>query len=176
MEERKLKAVDAKAVDTITEKPVLIHVDIQPANRLHKWLQNRKIMPSQRTFILKPLTLGTLLRVSKVLLKIDTHTFNSETFLDSSYKLMAQHSRRVAHILALAVTNSRAHPDKSLIRFFLYNLKPDELMALLTLVLQAMRINSFMNGLILARGLNLIAAQKKESESPETFGSLSEAS
>lgn len=175
MEAKKLKAVDAAAVDMITEKPVLIHIDILPKNAVHKWLQARKMLPAQRTFTLKPLTLGTLLRISKVLLKIDTGAFNQDAFLDSSYKLMAQHSRRVAHILALAVTNSKALPDKSLIAFFLYNLKPDELLALLTMVLQAMRINSFMNGLILARGLNLIAASK-ENEPKETFGNLSAAS
>ncbi|HEV7333240.1 MAG TPA: hypothetical protein VGN63_19550 [Flavisolibacter sp.] len=150
------------AADSLLHEGVTITVDVKPVDKIESALQRIGWMPKKRSFTIKPLVLGSLVRISKLMLSIDKDAINKDSIQDrfklfnTNYELMEKHSRQIAEVIAVAVTNTKAAPSRETVEFFLYNLTPQDLMRVLTIVLQQIDVESFTASIISMRGLSVI--------------------
>lgn len=151
--------------DTTLEAPQVITVDVNPVNKLHAYLQKWGIAKKKRAFTLKPIYLGTLVKISKILLSIDIKLPGDQEnnkagkLLDANYHAITEHSESMATIIALAIQNDKRPVSKRLVQFILNNFSSKEVLAVLSLVLHQMDLTSFMSSIISVRGLNVLESQ-----------------
>lgn len=145
-----------EAASTILDQAVTFDIDILAINKGHAYLQKKGLLKTKKKFILRPLTLGTLTQISKRMLEIDLESFKGGQLLEANYKILSQHGRTVAEIVALAVANRKAGAPRGLVDFLLHNLTPKELLTVLNLVHQQMDLRNFMSSIISMRGLNVL--------------------
>lgn len=129
----------------------------------------------ERKFIIKPLYLGTLARISKKLLEMSPTSFDTSRLelgaLDAAIKGMSLNMNHFVYILAAAVHNQESEPPKSLQKFFMENLTPSEARTLLGLVISMLGVTDFLASMASMNALSLVGAI------PNTIhGPLSEAS
>jgi hypothetical protein len=163
--------------DVATQKPIEMDVDIQPVNIVHRYLQRWKVMPTKRTFTIRPITYGNLIRISNLLLSIDMKVFDMKNLLDSNYNAITKHAESVAKVVAIAIHNNRDEPPASVTRFVLFNFTSQEMMSTLNIVLQQMNVTGFMYSIISIRGLNVLEsgtanASSVSEVSPLTAGEI----
>jgi hypothetical protein len=148
--------------DTITDKAITITVDIIKP----KWWHRKK----QKVFKITPLTLGSLIKISKSLIDIDLKLFDQSNLLESNYNLIEKHAGKMAYIIGVAVVNNKADPSKSLIEFFLNNLTAAELLKITSIVLQQMQIADFMHTIISIKGTNVLQQKSVSATSANESG------
>ena len=144
--------------DTVTNQPITITVDVKDRSRLDVLLRRNKI----RVFEVSQITLGNLIRISKLLREIDVNEFKSitkETILDSNYSLMERHGHCLAKIVATALHNRKNGAPVELIEFIEANFTASELLNVLSVVLKQMDVASFMSTIISIRGLSILENQ-----------------
>jgi hypothetical protein len=153
-----------KVADTVLEKPVVIEVDVAGTwyKKAHK-----------ATFELRPITLGSLIKISKLLLSIDDK-INSQDWLNSSYAAMEKHGNTIAKIIAIAIHNRKSDPPASLVNLVLHNFTSKELLSTLAIVLKQMGVSTFISSIVSMKGLNiLVETSPKEQGSQIASGALS---
>jgi hypothetical protein len=170
MSEINEEAILAGVADTATDRPIEISIDIFPSNRLHAFLQAKGISPKVKKYNIRPITLGNLIRISKLLLGIDMTIFNRSSIMESNYQLIDKHTRQLAEIVAIAIHNSRHAPSESLINMVVDNFTCKELLGTIHIILKQMDISNFMSSIISVRGLNVLDRTKAEEVSPEDQG------
>lgn len=153
--------------DTLLQEVVKLEIDVKPTGQFHAWLQAKGLAPKKRVFEMRPAVLGTLHRISKLLLSVDLN-IDKEAMLESNYRLMEQHGETIALVCATALSNTKVPPSSRLVDFLLYNLTSKELLSLLSIVLKQMDISSFMISITSMRGLSVL--ERKE-VSPSVQGS-----
>lgn len=152
----------AAVSDATTDSTINIVVDINPQNNIEKWLQHWGILPCKKGFEIKPICLGTLFKISKILLSIelkmpDLKGENANgNLLDANYQAIVKHSGSMAEIVALAIQNDKHRVSKKLVTFILNNFTAKEMLGVLSLVLKQMDLTSFMSSIISIRGLNVL--------------------
>lgn len=152
--------------DATLEQPVTITVDVIPQYWLEQKLQQWGLLPKKRVFTLRPIYLGTLIKISKILLSLDlklpeTDAGNSGgKLLEANYQAIEKHGESLAIIVAYAIRNTNRRVDRRLVRFILQNFTSKELMGVLSLVLKQMNLTSFMTSIISVRGLNVLESPK----------------
>lgn len=156
----------AQVADSTLEEPLRITVDVRPQSFLHQKMQQWRWKPKKKEFLLYPICLGNLIRISKLLLSIkldmpDTKDPENSagSLMDVNYKAMSEHSYTLAEIVALALQNNKQAASPVLIRFILQNFTSKEMMGVLTLVIKQMDLANFMSSIISVRGLNVLASQ-----------------
>ncbi|MBC7948653.1 MAG: hypothetical protein H7Y42_12270 [Chitinophagaceae bacterium] len=161
--------------DAINQKSIKFEIDILTRNRFHAFLQKRGWAPTKRSYEIRPIVLGNLLRISKLLLTIDPAEFSGGNFISTSHLLIANHTDTLAKIVAIGVQNSRNEPSEELVSTIRDNLTSGELIGLLNGVMKQMDLNSFIGSIILIKGLNVLESAEKKNEpkevSPLTQGS-----
>lgn len=164
--------------DATVQEPVSIEVDIKPTHFVHGKLQSWGILPKKRSFTLNPITMGSLVRISKLLLDIDLNVYDTKNIFESNYKSIIQHSQPLAEIVAIAIKNSKRKPSKASIDFIINNFTSKELLMVISIVLRQMDLTSFMSSIISVKGMNIMesrianAGPAGEAEvSPSTQGS-----
>lgn len=158
-------------VDAALQEPKVLKVDINPVNKVHGWLQKWNILPKKKTFVLHPIFLGSLTRISKLLLSIELKIpvngqGDARELLQANYESIVQHTDKLATIVAIAIHNKKSSPPASLVRFITWNFTSQEMLAVVTLVLQQMDLVSFMKSIISIRGLNVLAIPENANASP----------
>ena len=143
-----------QSADAILEKPVIISVDDPATTWPEKLLVKLRLRKEKRVFHVKPLVLGSLVRISKILLSIDKSKLtkealeNKQELFNINFELMQRHSLQMAEVVAIAVTNEKKEPSKDLVNFFLYKLTAKELMAVFTVIMQQMNVQDFISSII----------------------------
>jgi hypothetical protein len=170
MSEINEESILAGVADTATDRPIEINVEILPANRVYAFLQAKGLYPKVKKFIIRPITLGNLIRISKLLLGIDMTIFDRSAILESNYLLIERHTRQLAQIVAIAIHNSRQEPPESLVNLVVDNFSSKELLGTIHIVLKQMDISNFMSSIISVRGLNVLDRTKAEEMSPVDQG------
>src|SRR4051812_45965492 len=92
----------AEVADTVVAKAVEFEITIRPRNWLHKWLQEKNLKPTKKLFSIRPIVLGSLLRISKLLLTVDTKNLQKIN-LDVLHKMVEAHVEVCIEVLAVAV-------------------------------------------------------------------------
>jgi hypothetical protein len=167
----------SKAADATVQEPVVIEVDINPQGFLHRLLQKWKWLPRKRKFVIEPIKMGSLIRISKLMLSIDMSVFDMRNLLESNYKAIDKHASTMARIVAVAIQNNKHQPSEKLVEFVLNNFTSHELRMVASMVLKQMDVTSFMSSIISIKGTNVLEMQAatapgaKENEvSPLTQG------
>jgi hypothetical protein len=151
--------------ETTLDKPDTIEVDVNPVSRFHALMQRWGIAKKKRVFVLKPIYLGTLIRISKLILSVDLHIpHNGEgqttrEMLEANYHSIIKHGETLAEIVALAIQNSKEEAKPELVQFILHNFTSSELVNVLILVLKRMNLSNFMTSIISVRGMNVLGSQ-----------------
>jgi len=162
MNQQTTQQIKAREAETILQKPVILTIDTPAKNWYERLLVKLKIRQEKRVFEIKPLVLGSLIRVSERLLSIDKEMLTKERledkqhFLTLNFELMQRHCKQVAEIVAITVTNEKKEPPKSLVNFFLYQLTSKELMQVFSVVVQQMNVSDFIGCIISIIGTNIM--------------------
>ena len=153
------------AIDSILEKGVDFTITIQNKGILNKL----NLIPTERKFVIYPIKMGTLLKISKILLDLDTDELvgamkNEDkeiNLLDLGAKNIIENKDKLIKMIAYGIVNSEREPPKSLIRFLNENLTAKEGLKLMTLIVQQMDVNPFLASLVSIKGMNLLQTKKK---------------
>lgn len=145
-----------KATETLIDKPTEFTIDITPRNTVHRWLQRWGWRPTKRHFFLKGLTLSQYYEISGVILDLKVGNLLPEDVL----KLMRQ-SKKVAEVLAIAVSPSRVGATKELVDFFMHEIEQPEVQVLKDMVFEKMQTISFINTILSFKNLNLMERSPK---------------
>lgn len=162
-----------KITPALLEETVTLEVDIQPTSKIHEWLQNKKWVPSKRIFKIAPIKMGTLIKISGILCKMDIDILKSKDLLDDYYNVVAKEGRNISLVIALAVVNRKSNPSKRLVNFILRNFKAKDLVNTLQVVINQMDITSFINSMVLIGKMNLHKTSPAEQGSQIAPGELS---
>lgn len=175
MDTEKIKTLEAVS-DALTSTETTIEFTVAPQHKLQRWLQKKGWLPSKKKYQMRPITLGNLIRISRLLLTInpDVEQLKKGKFLDISYHAVMNHSETIVKICAIAIKNAKADPGAALQSELRHNLTAKELMTILMIVLQQMDISAFMQSIILIRGLNVLESGEKKNEPNEVSPTIQE--
>jgi len=159
------KQVKQDAIDSILEKGVDFTITIQNKSILNKL----HLAPTERKFVIYPIKMGALLKISKILLDLDTEelvgAMKSEgkevNILDLGAKNIIENKDKLVKMIAYGIVNSEKEPSKKLIKFLNDNLTAKEGLKLMTLVIQQMDVSPFLASLVSLKGMNLLASKKE---------------
>jgi len=155
-----------KVSDAVTQKAITFEIDVLPKNWLGRLLQRLKLMPKKRGFSINPLTLNQLQKISKILLPITLNDFTPDGVL----RLMIDHARDCAEIVAIAVLESRQHPTKKMVDTFFLNLAKDDMTIALNIVLRQMSVLNFISTIASIRSLNTLETKGVSAKSASESG------
>lgn len=126
----------------------------------------------RRTFVIYPIKLGTLLRISKLLLSMKTVSPDKQGLGDFAASAITDNTGIMVEIAALAIVNDNRKTPKSLIRYLDRNLSARELRTLIDIVMLQMDIVDFFGCMVSMKSLNLFGTMNQETA---TSGEQSEA-
>lgn len=141
-----------EVADVVTDKPVLLTISVRPKNRMHAFLQRIKLLPGERSFQLTQCSLGSLIRITKLLSSIN---MDFETAFTDFYKTAEQFGPTIVRVVAAAIHNRRSEPPGWLLHFVEENVSPSELADIFGVVLKQLRVEDFIKSIILVKGLTL---------------------
>ena len=159
------KLVKQEAIDSILEKGVDFTITIQNKSILNKL----HLAPTERKFVIYPIKMGALLKISKILLDLDTEELvgamknegKEVNILDLGAKNIVENKDKLVKMIAYGIVNSEKEPSKKLIKFLNDNLTAKEGLKLMTLVIQQMDVSPFLASLVSLKGMNLLASKKE---------------
>lgn len=156
-----------KVSNTITQEPVEITVNIDPTSWLHEKGQKLmpKLFPKQRIYKIYPAKIGTLLRISELVLTIDKSLFSSGNKVAVNMEAMNKHSKTLCKIIAYAIHNRKKQPPARLVNMVMEQFTAESIFRVVVVVLNSMNLDSFMTSIIFVRGLSLLEMN------PQTQGS-----
>ena len=158
------KEVKQDAIDSILEKGVDFTITVQNKSILNKL----HLAPTERKFVIYPIKMGTLLKISKILLDLDTEELlgvmknegKEVNILDLGAKNIIENKDKLVQMIAYGIMNCEKEPPKSLIKFLNENLTAKEGLRLMTLVVQQMDVSPFLASLASIKGMNLLQKKK----------------
>lgn len=151
--------------DATLAQPITITVDVFPQTKVQRLLQHWGIAPKKKGFVLHPICLGSLIKISKIILGIELKLPDSKgeytngNLLNANYEAIEKHGGSLAQIIAVAIQNNKHPVNEKMVRFILQNFTTKEMMGVLSLVLKQMDLTNFMSSIILVRGLNVLDSQ-----------------
>jgi hypothetical protein len=157
-------------IDSVLEKGVDFTIKVQKQNILHKL----HILPTERQFVIYPLNMGTVLKISKILFDLNTDELDEPlnnpdkdkdkqfNFLEAGVNQIIENKDKVIKIIAYGITNSKKEPSRQLVNFLDNNLNAKEGLKLVTLIVQQMNVSPFLASLVSLKGMNLMKMKKRE--------------
>lgn len=161
MEDNKKKVL-ADVADTLTDQPTILTVDILYPNRLQKFLMFLRLMNRYKTFELRAACLGTMIRVSKLMLNIDPECFREkDSFLRANWQVMQDSGRDLCRIIAIAVKNGKNLPTEKEVDFFVNNLTSQEVKGIINIILSKINVSDFMISIVSVTGMDILQKREK---------------
>ena len=160
------KVIRQDAIDSILEKGVDFEITTTNISIFHKL----HLKPIKRKFVIYPIKMGTLLKISEILLDLDTEELTDVmkngdkeiNLLDLGAKNIIENKDKLIMMIAYGITNSEKEPSKNLIKFLNENLTAREGLKLMTLVVQQMDVSPFLASLVSIKGMNLLETKKNQ--------------
>lgn len=162
-----------KIADTVLQTDITIDFDIRPVSRLHSLMQRVGVMPKKDKYVLKPITMGSLIKISKLLIEIDMNLFDMKNFLESSYQAIVKHGETAARVVAIAIHGRPGEVPEQLVESVLNNFTTKELQATMSVILGQMNVQDFMLSIISIKGMNVIQMSQQLQEEIIAPGQLS---
>ena len=170
---RTIPEIQKQAIDVILERGVEFTVTVAHPNILHRL----GIIPTEKHFTIRPLYLGALLRISRLVLEIDANVLKTAggNLHDIGVESIAKYKDTMVRIAALAIMNSDREPGRRLLRYLDRNLNVRDLLRILNLVVRQMDVKDFLACMVSMRSLNLLETGKAIQDTT-TSGGQQEAS
>jgi len=148
-----------QVADTFTGKTDTLTYKITPRNWLHKKLMEYGLQPKQKSYTLTHFKVGNMYRVSKALLKVPSGflLFGSDTHVKELHTLVADHLEDIAYVVAIAITNSKEEPPRSLIEEIKWQFDVDQLLAFCSYLSKRGDTKNFLNSIVSIRGLDVLS-------------------
>lgn len=156
--------------DTLTDKPVLITVDLKPQNRMHALGQRLRLLPRKKTFAVSQVTTGNLVRISKLLVDIGG---DWKELIEDPYRAISAYGPHLVRIVAVCLHNRKQEPPDSLYDLVEHNMTAAEISDVISVVLKQMNVKDFITSIILTRGLNVLEMSRILQGSQIAPGTLS---
>jgi hypothetical protein len=156
--------IQADAIKTILDNGVEFDVTVNNPCILHKI----GLLPKEKTFVIRPIRLGTLLNISRILSEMEsTEISDSIDLFQAGIAEIVKHKDKILTVVSLAILNCRETWFTKIRLFFLRrylndNLTAKELLQLLILVTNQMDVRDFLASTVLIKKLNLIETGKTE--------------
>lgn len=159
--------------DAITEESFSFDITLSPENELDRRLQRWKLRPEKRSFQISPLKIGSAMRISKLMLDVE---FKGAIDISSMTETIYGSGEKMAEVIAIAITNRKGRPSRSLVNLLKWNLTSSELKTLTSAVVKSINIESFLTTIILMKGVNVLelGETKPKEMSPSVPGNTSE--
>jgi hypothetical protein len=165
-----MKETLTEVANTLLEKSVTIEVDILNPGWFEKFLIKLKIIPAKRKLQIKPLSLGTIIKISNELLGVEINNVEEQNFLRACYTALQQNGHKLAVILAIALIGSKSDPPDKLIKFLSDNLTPAELFKIVSIIVSKMDVGNFYHSMVLISGVNLLTNTSPKAPDNKPFG------
>ena len=161
--------VKQDAIDSILEKGVDFTITVQNKSIFNKL----RLAPIKRTFVIYPINMGTMFKISEILLDLDTEELlgvmknngndkgKDVNILDLGAKNIIENKDKLIKMIAYGIVNSEKEPSKSLIRFLNENLTAKEGLKIMNLVIRQMDVSPFLVSLMSIKGMNLLQKIKE---------------
>lgn len=162
-----------KVSSTVTNKPVIVSVEIKPQSKFQSFMQRIGLLPKVRVFPITQLTYGTLNRISGLLAGMSGEL---DDLVRDSYKKLDAHGAHLCRIIAVVLHNKKSEVPESLYEFVEHNLTTAEMTDVLAVALKQMNVAGFINTIILVNGLNVLEMSRNQQGSSIAPGIQSEAS
>lgn len=152
----------SEAAENLFDKDVFtltVKVREQIAKRTLLDRLSGKELPTERVFVIKPATVGTMLRIaSKAVLLPETIFDGPEA--STILPLIHNHIEDLVYIVAAAIQNNKHEPDHELIEFIKNNFDAKDLFDVLGPTLKNIDMASFFNSIVLVKGTERILLPK----------------
>lgn len=175
-----------KTASAVLEEPVYLDVDITPKNRIHAWAQKNGWLPAKKEFKLRPLNLGTMVRISQLLMSIDISDFQKKesekggsvfedagSFLEANFKTLAASGETMARMIAAALHNNQSEVPEKLVKMVLQEFNSKELLSTVSIIVERMDVANFMSSIISIRRLNTLEVSPSDQGRSIASGDLS---
>jgi PDZ domain-containing secreted protein len=143
-------------VNAFFQEPVLVTITVNKIT----WLHLLHILPKKRKFIIKPIVLGTLLRISKEVYAItdpgDTSELKDINLVAKTLEIALSDTEHLINVLAFVITNSKKMPSQRLKNFLRENLDTNESFKLITVMVGQLNVMSFINSITLIKRVSLL--------------------
>jgi hypothetical protein len=163
MDKAKERKVEKAAIDAVLQEGIDFYITIDRPGLLRRLLRR-----TSHYFIIRPLFLGTLLRISRIMadMKLPEQIKRAD-WMDSGIDLMANETEHLLDIVSLAIHNREGTPDKKIKKLLRNNVTPVELLALVSYVINQMNVQDFMKSIISVKGMSLINDGGQIARQPE---------
>jgi hypothetical protein len=143
------------ALDAALESGVTFAVIVNAPGILHRL----GLKKTRREFHIKPLYLGSLVRISRKLLELEPVKFITDRgelgAMESAMTAMSTNMDGFVYILAAAIHNRESEPPRELQKFLRDNITPRDAARLLGLVLSMLGVSDFLACMASVNALNL---------------------
>ncbi|GAO43797.1 hypothetical protein [Flavihumibacter petaseus] len=169
-----------ETAQAILETPYKVDIRGMRGHPIFFWRQ----VPFVKTFELQPLSLGSLTRISELILDINPDYFAAgKAMQDLTYELALKHGRALATIVAVGFTNTKAKPREELVDMILEYVTPAQLADIFSVIVAKIDITGFITSIVSIRGTSIltrtnpadqgsqIASGEPSEESSSTSGS-----
>ena len=148
MEEKEILSAIA---DTFTDKPR--HEFEVPITNFTWW--DRILFRKKRKFTIYPCVVANSVRIAGRVVLLPDEIKQGDVGSDIN-KIIHEHSRDIIYIVACAIQNNRYEPEKWLIDFIANNFTNEQLYLPLYYSLDAVGMQSFLNTIVLAKGVTIL--------------------
>ena len=151
------KRVRKDVANAILQEGVDFHIDYNNPNILRR----KGLLPKSKKYVLKPLVMGTLIRISEIMVDMEfTEKVTNEKFTEQGIQMMAEHTEKLIEIIALAIKNTEDKPSWQLKRLIRKNATVTDLLSLITVVVSQMDVGNFMKSIISIKGVSLLEKEE----------------
>lgn len=164
-----------KTAEAMLDEPIKVTINTAATTRKQKLFKRIGLFKERREYFLRPLTIGSFIRISKLVLPVDLGIIkDKKSILDIGYYAYKEHGSILVKIAAIALTNTKEEPTEEFEKLIEHNVSASELLIIYAAVIRMMDVNSFISSIISIRGVNLLEMNPKTQGSSIASGEQSE--
>ena len=150
---RKVRNVKEKVISCINDEPLKIEISRKKYGLLDCLLFRRK----KRIFYVRPPVLGDILRISGIVenINISAEDIEKQPF-EFGIKYLNKNKDDMVMVVAYALHSKRTEPNEGLIRFINENLTNQELLILVSAILNLLNVKDFSSSTMLVQNMSLM--------------------
>jgi len=171
--EQKTEAVLQGAVDAMLQEGRDISIAI-----IKPTISERIRKIKERKFTIYPSTLGTMLRISRLLLDLELEEISEDDpdhrLLEAGLLAVVNNMDKAVKIIAYAISNDIKEPPAELVRFLERNLTAKDTFQILQIVIDKMDIKDFFAFTASVKGMNLMAGRSTTGKQSEELSNTSD--
>jgi hypothetical protein len=164
-------------VTTLKIKTKKLVVDVLPKYKLFGFgfgkIKTENIVESERVLAIKPATLRTMIRISRLLLSTDVKPMpDPKDYIAWALEAVSTNGYLQAEIIAVAIHNSREEMPADILELILDNFTAEDLWKVAQVVLDKLNIVPFMNTITSIKSAQVLQPMESLEKKEEIIASL----